>query len=81
MNFSLSVLAIDKELFFGEVQSVTLPGVSGEIQVLADHASLISQLKQGNLVIEQSDGATETISIAGGTVEVNSKEVVILVNQ
>ena len=78
MTFPVSILAIDREVFVGEAESLTLPGQAGEFQILADHASLIARLKQGNLVIEKQDHSKETFSIVGGTVEVNEKEVTVL---
>ena len=78
MTFPLSVLTIDREVFAGSAKAVTLPGVAGEFQVLADHVPLIAKLKQGNVVIEKEDNSHQAIPIAGGTVEVTDKEVVVL---
>ena len=78
MTFLLSVLTIDRSVFAGNANSVTLPGVEGEFQVLADHIPLIAKLKEGNVVIEKEDNSSQTLPIAGGTVEVTNKEVVVL---
>ena len=78
MTFPLSVLTIDRTVFDGQAKAVTLPGMAGEFQVLADHAPLIAKLKEGNVVIEKEDSSSEILPIAGGTVEVTKKEVVVL---
>ncbi|MEK7542543.1 MAG: hypothetical protein AAB524_02480 [Patescibacteria group bacterium] len=80
MNFPLRVFAIDREVFFGDAKSVIVPGAKGQMQILAEHAPLVSLLKEGDIVIEQENGQKQTIPIQSGTLEVIDKEVVALVN-
>ncbi len=80
MTFQLLVFAIDREIFAGNAKSLTVPGADGELQILADHTPLICQLKEGDVRIEGENGVTTKLPIAGGVVEVRSKEVVALVN-
>ena len=80
MTFLLSVLAIDREIFKGQAQALTVPSLAGELQVLADHTPLISLLKEGNLIVKKENSQQETFPIAGGGLEVKEKEVVALVN-
>ena len=80
MTFPLLVFAIDREIFAGNAQSLTVPGADGELQILADHTPLIVTLREGDVKIEGEDGVTKKIPIAGGVVEVKSHEVVALVN-
>ena len=42
----LTIARVDGPLFDGEVVSVTVPGASGEMTLLAEHAALISPLKK-----------------------------------
>ena len=80
MTFPLRVFAIDREIFVGDANSLTVPSTTGQIQILPEHTSLISLLKEGEVIIEAADGAVSKLPIAGGTVEVTDKEVVALVN-
>ena len=80
MTFPLLVFAIDREIFTGKAKSLTVPGIDGELQILADHTPLICQLKEGDVRIEGDNGVTTKLPIAGGVVEVKEKEVVALVN-
>ena len=80
MSFSLRVFAIDREVFVGEANSLTVPSATGELQILPDHTPLISLLKEGEVVIESAGGTVSKYPISGGTLEVNDKEVVALVN-
>ena len=80
MTFPLLVFAIDREIFVGDAESVSVPGADGELQILAEHTPLISQLQEGDIVIKAADGKETKLPIAGGVLEVKEKEVVVLVN-
>ena len=80
MNFPLRVFAIDREIFVGDAKSLTVPSVTGQLQILAEHTPLISLLQEGDVIIETEDGSTQKLPIASGTVEVTDKEVIALVN-
>lgn len=80
MTFPLLVFAIDREIFVGKAESVSVPGVDGALQILADHVPLISQLKEGDMIIKGEDGMEKKLPILGGVLEVKEKEVVVLVN-
>lgn len=65
-------------MFSGEVESVTLPGVSGKFTVLKNHASLISVLKQGE--VKYSNGGLETrIDIKGGLADIDMNKIAVCV--
>ena len=77
--FSATISHIDAPLFSGEVTALTVPGASGEMQVLAGHEAFISPLTAGTITVVRVDGGTETHDIAGGTLEVSDNEVTVLV--
>lgn len=52
----LEILTPDEEVFKGEVDYVSCPGIDGYFGVLNNHAPLISSLKAGNLKITPSSG-------------------------
>ena len=79
MTFPLRILALDREIFVGEAQALTVPGMTGELQVLPQHVPFITLLKTGNITIEGENKYRKDIPIEGGVVEVNEKEVVVLV--
>ena len=80
MVFPLLVLAIDREIFVGKAESVSVPGADGDLQVLADHEPLIAKLKEGDVIIRSEGGMEKKLPISGGVLEVKEKEVVVLVN-
>ena len=75
----LTISKIDKILFSGEAESVTVPGAAGEMTILAHHMPLITTLKQGNLLVKHSEGKQEKLPITSGIVEIGKTETVILV--
>jgi len=79
MTFPLSIFALNKEIFFGDAESVSVPASQGRLQILPRHIPLITRLEAGNLIIEHNK-EKDVLPIAGGILEVNRKEVVILVN-
>ena len=74
MTFPLLVFAIDREIFAGNAKFLTVPGIDGELQILANHTPLICRLKDGDVRIEGEDGVTKKIPIAGGVIEVRPDE-------
>ena len=80
MIFPLLVFAIDREIFVGKAESVSVPGTDGDLQILAEHAPLIAQLKEGDVIIKSEEGVEKKFPILSGVLEVKEKEVVILVN-
>ena len=47
----LEIISPEATLFTGEVDSVSVPGISGNFQMLNNHAPIVSSLKKGNVVI------------------------------
>lgn len=87
----LEIVSPEALLFKGEVESVTVPGINGEFQMLENHAPLVSLLKkgtvkiQGNIEIEESfkdkfvkEGIKTLLQIDSGTIELNKNKIIIL---
>lgn len=74
----LTISRVDGPVFDGEVISATVPGVEGEMTLLADHAPLVSVLKTGNIMIKKSDGTVENFPVESGTLEVSHNTTTVL---
>ncbi|WP_420607856.1 ATP synthase F1 subunit epsilon [Novosphingopyxis sp.] len=62
-----------------DVYMVVVPGAEGDFGVLEGHAPFMSTVRDGDLSIYRTDGATpETIRIEGGFAEVNDKGLTVL---
>ena len=78
MSLKLRIVSPEKIVFVGDVESVTMPGTSGEFQVLPNHAPLISSLEAGRVAYDCADGRKE-IDITGGFAEVQNNNVSLCV--
>ncbi len=88
----LEIVSPEATLFSGEVDSVTVPGVSGEFEMLKDHAPIVSILKEGHVKVAGSsiqleedveDKFTKSdkgvwLSINSGTIEMKDNKLIIL---
>ena len=87
----LEIVSPEATLFSGEVESVTVPGVDGEFQMLNNHAPIVSVLSKGevkisgNVTLDEDvqesfstkEGKT-VLSINSGTLEMKDNRVIIL---
>ena len=76
-QLKLEVVTPERRVLSEPVNSVTVPGRSGEMQLLPGHAALISELKTGVLTYTQ-DGTTQQLHVSGGFVEVSDDRVSVL---
>ncbi len=74
---TLTILSPQKQLFSGEVKSVTLPGSCNPFTVLYNHAPLVSTLEKG--VIKWVAESVGQVYISGGFVEIKENKVVACV--
>lgn len=87
----LEIVTPEASLVSGEVDSVTVPGVNGEFQMLNNHAAVVSLLGEGKVKFSgnptiaegfenkfsQVDGSWE-LQITSGTVQMNDNKVIVL---
>ena len=74
----LDIITPDTELFSGEVTSIVLPGIDGDLGVLNNHAPLITALREGKISIIKESGENESFETKGGIVEVLNNKVIVL---
>lgn len=75
---NLSILTPDQEVFNGTITSVKVPGISGQFEVLNNHAPLVASLGRGQVRVIQTDGQKVIFEISDGFIEVLRNEVSIL---
>ncbi len=87
----LEIVSPEATLFSGEVDSIAVPGVNGEFEMLNNHAPLVSILKEGNVKIkgniqleeEVEDKFTKSdngvwLAINSGTIEMKDNKLIVL---
>ena len=78
MTIQVEIVTPSRQLFSGEAQMITMPGVEGEMGVLGGHAPLLTTLNIGEIMLHLADGETEYIAVSGGVVEVRPDKVIVL---
>ncbi|RRS31909.1 MAG: ATP synthase F0F1 subunit epsilon [Epsilonproteobacteria bacterium (ex Lamellibrachia satsuma)] len=76
----LEIVTPNGMIFDGEVKQVTLPGAEGEFGVLPKHATLVSLLDTGVIVIEKADGSEVAVAINSGYVKVEEEKTTCIVD-
>ena len=88
----LEIVSLEATLFAGEVDSVIVPGSAGYFQMLNNHASIVSSLKEGVVKIsgkmdlddavkdkfQMEDDNTALFKIKSGTVEMCDNKLILL---
>lgn len=87
----LEIVTPEASLVAGEVESITVPGVEGEFQMLNNHAPIVSVLQEGKVKFKGNPTIAEAfqkkftqedgkwiLQISGGTVECNNNRVMVL---
>ena len=77
-SFSFELVAPDKQLFKGEVESVLVPGSEGDFVVLKDHAAVMTSLRPGVVAIEEAAGGKHRYFVRGGFADVNPAGLILL---
>ena len=72
-KLSLSIVSPEKEIYNGEVESVTLPGTIGTFTILPQHAPIVSSLREGKVTYVPEGGEEQTLDIKGGFVELSGE--------
>jgi F-type H+-transporting ATPase subunit epsilon len=80
-SFQFELVAPEKLVYSGEVESVVIPGTEGEFTVLKDHAPLISAIRPGVIVLEKTAAAKLRLYVRGGFAEVVPSGLTILADQ
>ena len=78
MSFDLVIISPQKKLFEGKVDSVSVPGEEGGMEILSHHAPLLAALSKGKVVITK-EGAKESFEISRGFIEVSENSARVLV--
>lgn len=88
----LEIVTPEATLFNGEVESIAVPGVNGEFEMLNNHAPVVSLLKSGHVKVYGDIQLDEEVAdkfikgdkrgmwlpINSGTIEMNDNKVIVL---
>ena len=88
----LEIVTPEAVLFSGEIESVAVPGINGEFQMLNNHAPIVSLLQEGTVKIygsieieeefeekfSEGDKGVTLLPISAGTIELKENKIIIL---
>ncbi len=77
-TMQVQIATAEREVYAGEATFVAAPSVAGELGVLPRHAPLLAKLKPGEVRVHKPDGEVDEIFVAGGYIEVQPDQVIIL---
>lgn len=76
----LTISNVSEQLFDGEVVSVTVPGESGVMTLLAHHEAFITLLKAGTVIVTPANGGERReFRVKSGALETSNNQITILV--
>jgi len=78
-SMKLRLVSLDKLLFDGQVEEVTLPGLDGYLGILPGHRPLFVALGEGELTFQRA-GRKRDFKVRGGYAEVTQESVLVFVN-
>jgi F-type H+-transporting ATPase subunit epsilon len=76
-TFKVSLVSPEKLLFTDQVDQVDLPGVEGDLGVLAGHAPIVAMLRPG-IVTAIAGSVRDRFVVFGGLAEFSREELTIL---
>jgi F-type H+-transporting ATPase subunit epsilon len=71
----------DRIIFDGEIRSVVLPGVEGDMTVFPGHQPLMTMLFPGMIIAVDAEGKGRRAFVRGGFVEITGTNVTILAEE
>lgn len=74
----LYIYTLDKILYEGDSDIVTIPSETGELSILPNHAPIVTSLKKGTITVKTGD-SSKTFPIESGFAQINQGQTILLV--
>ena len=76
----VKIISVDRTLFEGDAQAVSLPGSLGPFEVLPGHAPIISSLEKGKVSVKKNELEQVDFDINSGLVKLQNDEMTLCVD-
>ncbi|PCH54835.1 MAG: F0F1 ATP synthase subunit epsilon [Legionellales bacterium] len=76
--FQVAIVSAEAEIFVGSAAKIAVTGAMGELEVLCNHAPLLTSLIPGPVWLTKADGTEEAFFVSGGILEVQHNITTIL---
>lgn len=77
-TFRVEIVSAEEEMFSGVAKKLFVTGTYGEMEILANHAPLLTSLLPGPVWVMREDRKEDAFVILGGLLEVQPKVAIIL---
>ena len=77
MNLLLEIITPEKVVYKDEVNEIVVPTANGEIAILPNHISLLTQIMPGELIVKKGT-SLQSLAITGGFLEVNNNKISVI---
>ena len=77
MTFSFEIVTPEKTVFKDDINELIVPTITGELTILPNHVSLMTQIDPGELTIKK-DNKEYFLAVTGGFLQINNNIVSIL---
>ncbi len=78
MPIKLEIVTVERMLYSDDVDMVIAPGTEGVMGILPNHASLLTALNYGELIVRKKGEDDQSFAIGGGFMEVLPNKVTVL---
>lgn len=79
-SFPFKLVSPERVLFSGETTMVVLPGLSGALGVLYNHAPTILSLNKGIIDVYKGEDVSERLFVGGGFANINESGCTVMAN-
>ncbi len=80
-NIQLEFVTPEEIVASKPVEMVVIPGVEGDIGVLAGHSQIIVRLRPGMVCVFSNGQIQERVFVEGGIAEINAEQCVLLIER
>lgn len=77
MKFFFEIITPQKSVYKDEIEEAIVPTTQGQIAILPNHATLLSQVAPGEIILKKNN-KEYYLAITGGFLEVNKNNVTVL---
>lgn len=71
-TFKLNIFKLDSDVYSGDVRSLSLRAMDGDLQILAHHEPYINRVLAGNISFVDSQGKLSELQVSDGFLKVEN---------
>ncbi|MEL6503407.1 MAG: F0F1 ATP synthase subunit epsilon [Pseudomonadota bacterium] len=77
-TFTFELVSPEKLLVSGQAEMATIPGVDGDMGVMANHSAVMTSLRPGLIAVKMDNGNEDSYFVRGGFADVTPEGLTVL---